>query len=135
MRSWWGHEQASIAATVATALHHSAQRGGDVVRRLTGTDDSGNREEVEHASHYGPRAQKTPPPGERLGINGEPGPQRSDRSPRHSSGEDLPTLSLPVLAGASGESFDASSVRYLSAAARLDQNRQRVQQWREKDQE
>ena len=43
MRSWWRHEQVSIAAAVATALHHSAQRGEGVVRRLTGTEDSGNR--------------------------------------------------------------------------------------------
>ena len=68
MRSWWRHEQASIAAAVDTALHHSAQRGGGVERRPTGTEDSGNREEVEHC---GPRAQKTPPPGERPGILAE----------------------------------------------------------------
>ena len=43
----------------------------------------------------------------------EPGPQRSDRSWRHSSGEDLPTLSLPVLAGESGESIDSSTLWYL----------------------
>ena len=83
MRSWWRHEQASIAAAVAT-LHHSAQRGGGVVRRPTGTEDSGNREEVEHATHFGPRAQMTPPPGERPGILAEPGPQTSDRSRQHS---------------------------------------------------
>ena len=92
MRSWWRHEQTSIAAAVPTGLHHPAQRGGGVERRPTGTEDSGNREEVEHATHYGPRAQKTPPPGERPGILVEPGPQRSDRSLRHSSGEALPTL-------------------------------------------
>ena len=43
MRSWWRHEQVSIAAAVATALHHSAQCGGGVARRPTGTEDSGNR--------------------------------------------------------------------------------------------
>ena len=43
MRSWWRHEQVSFAAAVATALHHSAQSGGGVVRRPTGTKDSGNR--------------------------------------------------------------------------------------------
>ena len=26
LRSWWRHEQQSIAAALATALHHSAQR-------------------------------------------------------------------------------------------------------------
>ena len=44
VRSWWRHEQVSIAAAIATALHHSVQRGGGVVRRPTGTEDSGNRE-------------------------------------------------------------------------------------------
>ena len=29
-------------------------------------------EEVEHATHHGPRAQQTPPPGERPGILAEP---------------------------------------------------------------
>ena len=43
VHSWWRHEQVSIAAAVATALHHSAQRGGGVARRPTGTEDSGNR--------------------------------------------------------------------------------------------
>ena len=90
MRSWWRHEKASIAAAVATVLHHSAQRGGGVVRRPTETEDSGTQE-VQHATRCGPRAQKTPPPG----------PQRSDRSLRHFSGECLPTLGLRVLAGAS----------------------------------
>ena len=61
MRLWWRHEQASIAAAVATALHQSAQRGGGVARRPTGTED--NREEVVNVTHSGPRAQKTPPPG------------------------------------------------------------------------
>ena len=56
----------------------------------------------------------------------------SSRSRGTPQGGDLPTSSL---AGASGESIDASSVRYLFAAARLDQSRQRVQQLRERDQE
>ena len=106
MRSWWRHEQANIATAVATALHHSAQRGGGVVRRPAGTEDSGNREEVEHATHYGPRAQKTPPPGERPGILAEPWPQRSDRSLRRSAGDSLPTLALSSLAGSAGEEMD-----------------------------
>ena len=31
MRSWWRHEQVSIAAVVAVALHPPARRGGGVV--------------------------------------------------------------------------------------------------------
>ena len=43
MRSWWHHEQLSIAAAVAAALHHSAQRGSDA--RLE--------------THFAPRGQTT----------------------------------------------------------------------------
>ena len=66
MRSWWRHEQASIAAAVPLH-HHSAQRSGGVVRRSTGTEDSGNREELEHATLCGPGAQKNSPTGRAAG--------------------------------------------------------------------
>ena len=46
--SRWRHEQVSVAAAVGTALHHSSQRGGGVVRRPMGTEDSGKREEEVH---------------------------------------------------------------------------------------
>ena len=68
----------SIAAAVATALHHSAQRGGGVVRRPTGTEDSSNREEVEFVTHAAPRGQNTPPLGTRPGLPTEPEPQWVD---------------------------------------------------------
>ena len=88
-----------------------------------------------HETHSVLRGPKQPPPGERPGILAQPGPQRSDRSRRHSSGDNLPTLALPVLAVSAGEAVDAFSLRYLSAAARLDQSRQRLQQLREEEQE
>ena len=72
--------------------------------------------EVEHATHYGPRAQETPPPGARPGILAEPGPQRSDRSRRHSSGDNLPTLALPALAGSAGEVIHDSTLAFLTRA-------------------
>ena len=62
------------------------------------------------------RAQKTPPPGARPGILAEPGPQRSDRSRRHLSGDAHPTLGLPVLAGESGEVVDVSTLAFLTRA-------------------
>ena len=65
IRSWWRHEQVSVAAAVATALHHSSQRGGGVVCRRTGTGDGGNREGEVHEKHVGLRAQKRPLPGTR----------------------------------------------------------------------
>ena len=116
------HEQQTVRMALAAALHHSAGPREKVEKQQNGAPRGQKtaaraREEVEHATHYGPRAQETPPPGERPGILAEPGPQRSDRSRRHSSGECLPTLGLPVLAGASGEQVDASTLRYLLAHA------------------
>ena len=97
----------------------SEREGGDAAeRRPTGTEDrrqgrggGGARDALR------PRAQETPPPGARPGILAEPGPQRSDRSRRHFSGDCLPTLGLPVLAGALGEQVDSSTLRLLTAAA------------------
>ena len=62
----------------------------------------GRVEEVENATHDGLRAQKTPPPGERPGCLLDPGPQRSDRTVRHSAGE-APSLLPPSLAGAAAD--------------------------------
>ena len=133
------HEQQTVRMALAAALHHSAGPKEKVEMQQNGAPRGQKtaaraREEVEHATHYGPRAQETPPPGARPGILAEPGPQRSDRSGRHSSGDNLPTLALPVLAGSASEAVDASSLLYLSAAARLDQSRQRLQQLREEQQ-
>ena len=71
------------------------------------------REVETHETHEAPRGQKEPPLGARPGVQAEPGPQRSDRTVRRSSGGGLPTLGLPVLAGASGEVVDSSSLRFL----------------------
>ena len=65
--------------------------------------------------HDAPRRQTPPHPEVRPGILAEPGPQRSDRSLRRSSGDGSPTLGLPVLAGASGESVDSSALSLLTA--------------------
>ena len=74
------HEQVSIAAAVAIALHHSSQRGGGVARRLTGTEDSGNREEEVHEMYGAFRRQKRSPSGTR------PAPVQSRDRRRGSSG-------------------------------------------------
>ena len=75
----------------------------------------------EQVPHVGLRAQKILPPGERPGILAEPGPQRSDRSRRHFSGDGLPQLALPLLASSASEALDASALAFLlsqSLAAR-----------------
>ena len=97
MRSWWRHEQVSIAAAVATALHHSAQRGGGVARRPTGTEDSGNK-------------------GTRPGVLKDPQPQLLDAVLAYrAAGE--PSVATPLLAALAAEGIDSSSLRFLTASA------------------
>ena len=69
-------------------------------------------EEVEKVTHDGPRAQMTPPSGERPGCLSDPGPQRSDRTVRRSAGE-APALSPPSLADAASDVVDHSSLAFL----------------------
>ena len=68
---------------------------------------------MEHEPHYALRGQKTPPPGERPAPLSEvAGPQRSDRTVRHSAGE-APLLVVPSLRGADG--VDGTTVSFLLA--------------------
>ena len=96
LRSWWRHEQQSIAAALATAsgkVH--AANGAPRSQKLATRAE----EEVEYEPHYAPRGQKTPPPGERPAPLSEVArPQRSDHTVRHSAGE-APLLVVPSLRG------------------------------------
>ena len=122
IRSWWRHEQVSVAAAFATALHHSSQRGGGVVRRPMGTEDSGNREEEVHDMYR-------PPPGRR------PEPLEEVSEPQAGIGrhtgvcyelvlnpvvpqmaEQLVEVSLPALAARCVPSFLAGGGAYCSRA-------------------
>ena len=103
----WSRQEAAGA----TAPLVAATRADD--RR----DSAADGEEVVHDAHDALRGQKTPPPGVRPGSLGDPGPQRSDRTVRRSSGDSLPTLALPVLAGSAGEVVDSSSLRFFTASA------------------
>ena len=60
--------------------------------------------------HDGLRAQKPPLPGVRPGSLLDPGPQRSDRTVRHSAG-DTPLLVVPALRGDDG--VDGTTLRFL----------------------
>ena len=100
LRSWLRHERMTVAAELSAALHHSRD-GGQV-------------------KYDGLRAQKTDsaaPPGVRPGSLCDPGPQRSDRTVRRSSGDSLPTPALSSLAGSAGEAVDSSALRFLTALA------------------
>ena len=111
LRSWLRHEQQTVAAVLATVSHHSypkvdtAHDGLRALRTVTST-----REGVEHEKHVGPRAQKPHLPGVRPGSLLDPGPQRSDRTVRHSAGE-APLLVVASLAG--GDEVDATTVSFL----------------------
>ena len=93
------------------ATHHSAQQKGAPRRPKTATRA---RDGKVYETHEAPRRRGTPRPG----LLAEPGPQRSDRSLRHSSKDTSSQPSgLPVLAGASGELVDSSALRFLTASA------------------
>ena len=111
LRSWWRHEQQTVRMALAAATHHSAQQNAAPRGPKTGARA---REVEEQATHDGLRAQTAPPPGARPGILAEPGPQRSDRSLRHSSGG-APSLALVSLAG--GDTPDDATVAFLLSAA------------------
>ena len=83
---------------------------------LQGQKKTTEGEEVENATHDGPRAQTTPHPGGRHGCLSDPGPQRSDRTVRHSAGEP-PALSPPSLADAAADTVDHSSLAFLLKVA------------------
>ena len=135
LRSWLRHERMTVAAELSAALHHSRD-GGQVKYdglRAQKTDSAADGEEVVHDAHDALRGQKTPPPGVRPGSLCDPGPQRSDRTVRRSSGDSLPTLALPVLAGSAGEVVD-SSLRSLTASA-LKARREEKEKVKEKEKE
>ena len=101
LRSWLRHERMTVAMTLAEMTHHTAPRGPTMARVGEG---------VEHEQHDGLRAQKPPLPGVRPGSLFDPGPQRSDRTVRHSAG-DTPLLVVPALHGNDG--VDGTTLRFL----------------------
>ena len=112
LSSWLRHERMTIAAELSAALHHS--RDEERVKydclRAQKTDSSAEKEEVVQATHEALRGQETPP-GMRLGSLAEPGPQRSDRSLRSSSGG-ARLLGVPSLVDSSAEAIDGRTLRF-----------------------
>ena len=101
LRSWWRHEQRSVAAApVSASSHHSAQPG----------------ERLE--SHFAPRGQtNTGAHGRRRAALKEPGPPQLEvvraASPRTAG----PSLATPSLSDVAADVLDSSSLRFLTAAA------------------
>ena len=114
LRQWHRHERMTVAMALAEVTHHAVPRGPKTARA---------EEEVEYETHAGLRAQKTPPPGERPGILAEPGPQRSDRTVRRSSGE-TPLLVVASLAAVAADGVDAATLSFLTAQALEDRRKE-----------
>ena len=119
LRSWLRHERMTVAMTLAEKLHHTSR--GQKLARVG--------EEVVHDAHDALRGQKTPPPGVRPGSLCDPGPQRSDRTVRRSSGE-VPLLAVPVLAG--GDGVDGTALSFLVRRAVEDRKREKEEKEKEK---
>ena len=133
LRAWQRHVRTAVQLALAVKLHHSANKV-EPHDALRGQNKRAGREEVEHATHYGPRAQKTPPPAERPGILAEPGLQRSDRTVRRSSGDGLPQLVTPSLASTASEAVDSATLAFLLsqslAAKKHEEQKQREEEAR-----
>ena len=108
LRQWQRHERMTVAMAVAEATHHSAPR-----RQKTATVI---REGEVQEKYDALRRQNTLHPGERPGSLFDPGPQRSDRSLRRSSGE-TPLLFVPSLADPLAEASDGRTLRFLFTKA------------------
>ena len=135
LRTWWRHEQQSIAAALATVMHHSSGK----VHTAFGAPRSQKlatrvEEEVEHEPHHAPRGQKTPPPGSGRHLCLRfAGPQRSDRTVRHSAGE-APLLVVPSLRGANG--VDGTTVSFLLAEnLKLQKEEEKERRWEREEAE
>ena len=116
----FGTSSRTVRIALAAALHHSAGPKEKVEMQQIGAPRGQKtaaraREVEEQATHDGLRAQTAPPPGVRPGRLAEPGPQRSDRSLRRSSGH-TPLLGVPSLADAPAEAINGRTLRYLLKA-------------------
>ena len=110
-RDGCGRGDAPLSST-ETEHCHSHQGGGGArrARRPTGTEDT--------------------PPGVRPGSLSDPGPQRSDRTVRRSSGA-VPLLAVPVLAG--GDGVDGTALSFLVRRAVEDRKREKEEKEKEKE--
>ena len=107
LRSWWRHEQQTVAAVLVSARHHSYGRKG--MTKVVAHEGS---EEVGCVPLDAPQGQITPPPGERSAPLAEvaaPQGLTVARCPVDGG----PTLTVPVLAGRAAESVDSSALSFL----------------------
>ena len=129
LRAWQRHVRTAVQLALAEKLHHSANKV-EPHDALRGQNKRAGREEVENVTRGGLRAQKSPPPGVRPGSLVDPGPQRSDRTVRRSSGK-VPLLVVASLADASADGVDAATLSFLTASA-LEARRREEEEEKEK---
>ena len=107
------HERQTVAMELVAALHHSRDVGPGTNAGPRAQKAASSREVEAHETHSALRGPKQPPHGERPGSLLDPGPQRSDRTARHSVGNGLPLLATPSPAGAAGEAIDSATLTFL----------------------
>ena len=87
----------------------------------------GPREGEVYVAHEAPPRQNTPHPGTRPEqLSEPPGPQRSDRTVRHSAGR-APSLAPPALAAAADDAVDSATVSFLLQVALSKEEEEREQ--------
>ena len=122
MRSWWHHEQLSIAAAVAAALHHSAQRGSHArpeTHFAPRGQTTATEEEVRKVNDA-LEGQKRPPPGMRPAPLPEvAGPQAAVTGGYVAAGATL--LGALLLADSSAEVIDGSTLSFLVEVKRKEE--------------
>ena len=117
---------------LAAALHHSRDVGPGLHAGLRAQMAASSREEAGVETHNALRGLKTLPPGMRPEqLSEAPGPQRSDRTVRRSSG-DTPLLAVPSLAG--GDGADDTAVAFLVRQTLLEREEEKRKE-KEKEQE
>ena len=132
LRAWQRHVRMAVQLALAETLHHSANKV-EPHDALRGQEKRAGREVEEHESHAGLRAQTAPPPGMRPEQLPEtPGPQRSDRSLRRSSG-DGPLLVVASLAAATDDGVDAATLSFLTARALEDMRKDEEERKKKKE--
>ena len=129
LRQWQRHERMTVAMALAEATHHAAPRRQTPVSAI--------REEVEHATHSGPRARRLHLQGSGRASLRSPGRRGATaacgalrRSLRRSAGESLRTLALSSLAGSAGE--EISTLSFLTRSIlKIREEEEKVQAMRE----
>ena len=98
------------------------------MRRPTGTEDSGNKEEEVHEANEALRRQNRPPPGRRPGVLEDPGPPQA-RLEVPGGCLAAPQLDTPQLAAPGSDGVDAAALAFLLARNLEGSEEEERQEW------